>query len=201
MQRPTDSGSPHGAVATCHDLDLREPIDTGGGTHTPTSTSDAELRRVVDEHARAAYRVALAVVRDPSLAEDVVQETIVKVWRHLDDLRDDASERGWVLRIAHNTAVSTLRTIRDVATDPATLPERPTVIGPDRRATGRVALTALDRALDDMDPTSRSVVVLREIEGMRYDDIAVALDIPVSTVKTRLFRARRQLAIALEDWA
>lgn len=190
-------------VTACHDLDLRDSTDSDGEVLAapPAATSDAELRRVVDEHSRAAYRVALAVVRDPALAEDIVQETIVKVWRNLHDLRDRDSERGWVLRIAHNTAVSTLRTIRDVATDPATMPERPTAIGPDRRAAGRAAMTDLDRALDAMDPISRSVIVLREIEGMRYDDIGDALGIPVSTVKTRLFRARRQLAIALEDWA
>ncbi len=162
---------------------------------------DDELRALVDEHARAAYRVALAIVRDAALAEDVVQETIVKVWRNLDTFREAGSQRGWVLRIAHNTAVSTLRTIRDVAHDPTTMPEVATAIGPDRRATGRIAMGALDGALAAMDPISRSVVVLRELEGLSYDEIAAALELPITTVKTRLFRARRELAIALEDWA
>ena len=62
-------------------------------------------------------------------------------------------------------------------------------------------MSALDVALDAMDPISRSVVVLREIEGLSYDEIATTLDLPVTTVKTRLFRARRELAIAMEGWA
>lgn len=187
----------------CHDLDLRDGRDSGAeGTGSPIGLGDDDgLRALVDEHARAVYRVALAVVRDPSLAEDVVQETIVKVWRNRESFRGDGSQRGWVLRIAHNTAVSTLRSIRDVAHDPATMPEQATTIGPERRATGRVAMGALDQALAALDPISRSAIVLREIEGLSYDEIAAALDLPVTTIKTRLFRARRELAVALEDWA
>lgn len=166
-----------------------------------TPADGDELRALVDEHARAIYRVARAIVRDSSLAEDVVQETIVKAWRNFDSFRGEGSRRGWVLQIAHNTAVSTLRTIKDVAHDPATMPETPTAIGTDRRATGRVAMAALDDALNALDPMSRSIVVLREIEGLSYDDIADTLGLPTTTVKTRLFRARRELAVALEDWA
>ena len=76
---------------------------------------DERLRALVDEHATAIYRVALGVVRDPSLAEDVVQETVIRAWRALPTYNGTGSMRSWVLSIAHNTAVSTLRRIKDEA--------------------------------------------------------------------------------------
>ena len=173
---------------------------TDAATRTAGADDDAELRAVVEELARPAYRLALAIVRDPALAEDVVQETLVKVWTSLDSFRGESSLRSWGLRIAHNVAVSTLRQARDVATDPNLLPERAQRVGPERHATGRLAVEELVGLLDAMDPLSRSIVVLREIEAMSYDEIALALDVPVPTVKTRLLRARRHLANALGDW-
>ena len=90
----------------------------------PTEGStDQRLRALVGDHVEAIYRVALSVVRDPALAEDVTQETVIKAWQSLGTYRGEGSERAWILRIAHNTAVSTLRRIRDEATDPGMLPE------------------------------------------------------------------------------
>lgn len=83
--------------------------------------SEAMLRELFDQHGPSVYRLALSVVRDPGLAEDVVQETFIKVWQHADSYRGIAPVRNWLLRIAHNVAVSTLRTIREEATDPSTL--------------------------------------------------------------------------------
>ena len=108
--------------------------------------------------------------------------------------------RGWVLRIAHNTSVSTLRRVRDSATDPSKLPEASDPIGVNRVVEGRLAAGELLVALEQLDELSREIVVLREVEGLSYDDIAEALDVPIPTVKTRLLRARRQLAVSLEGW-
>lgn len=164
------------------------------------STDDDSLRELVDAHARPAFRLALGIVRDPALAEDVVQEAMVKVWRSLHTFRGESSIRSWIMGITHNTAVSMLRKVKDVATDPHDLPEQTAPIGPARQAAGRLAIDALDDALGDLDPLSRSVVVLREIEGMAYEAIADTLDVPVTTVKTRLFRARRRLLVEMEAW-
>jgi RNA polymerase sigma-70 factor (ECF subfamily) len=166
----------------------------------PASADDGSFALIVEEHSAAVYRLARSVVRDPALADDVTQDTFVKVWKHLDGFRGESSLRSWILRIAHNTAVSTLRTIRDSATDPSKLPELGDPIGTPRLVEGRLAVDDLREALEQLDDLTRSIVVLREVEGMSYDDIAATLDVPIPTVKTRLLRARRRLATMLDEW-
>ena len=159
-----------------------------------------ELNELVAEHSEAIYRVARSVVRDSALAEDVVQETLIKVWRHLDSWRGEGSLKSWVLRIAHNTAVSTLRRIRDESRDPATLPEPAERHELEGDVQGQALVGQLWNELQRFDELTRSIVVMREIEDMTYDEIAEALRVPLPTVKTRLFRARRALSVALEAW-
>lgn len=157
------------------------------------SVAEEQFRRLVDDHAEAVYRVAYSVVRDEHLAEDVVQETIIKAWQSLDAWRGDGSMRGWVLSIAHNTAVSHLRRIRDTTTEPERLPERASHLDVERTTDARAELDALRAALADLDDLSRSVVVMRDLEGLSYQQIAETLGVPLATVKTRLLRARREL--------
>ncbi len=166
--------------------------------------SDPEdLHNLVVDHGDAIFRLALSVVRDRSLAEDVAQETLVKAWLALPSFRGDSSLRGWVLRIAHNTAISTLRSRRAVVVDPHDLPER--LQQPEKSVEASVQSEAVmeefTEALDMLDELSRSIVVLRELEGMAYDEIAEVLNVPMPTVKTRLLRARRKLGNALREWA
>jgi RNA polymerase sigma-70 factor (ECF subfamily) len=104
-----------------------------------------------------------------------------------------------VLRIGHNVAVSTLRRQRDQATDPARLPELP-VPGPVDQVTDRLAVTELWAELADVDPLSRTILVLRDVEGLSYEEIADITGVTLSVVKTRLFRTRRFLADRLKEW-
>lgn len=162
-----------------------------------------QLHDLMVEHADAVYRLALGVVRDPALAEDVAQDTMVKAWLALPTFRGDGSLRGWLLRIAHNTAISTLRTRRAIVIDPFDMPEE---TGPpertvERKVEGSHTIEAFEGALDLLDDLSRSIVVLRELEGLSYEEISDLLKVPLPTVKTRLLRARRRLSTALEEWA
>ncbi len=161
-----------------------------------------QLHNLVVEHADAVYRLAYSVVRDSALAEDVAQDTMVKAWIALPTFRGDSSLRSWIMRIAHNTAISTLRTRRAMVMDPADLPERAVVSERtvERKVEGDEAMQAFVRALDLLDDLSRSIVVLREVEGMAYDEISRVLNVPLPTVKTRLLRARRRLSTALKEW-
>ena len=167
------------------------------------ATQDPEhLRALVNDHGDAIYRLALSVVRDPALAEDVAQETLVKAWLALPTLRDPSAIRSWALRIAHNTAISTLRTRRAVVTDPHEWPE---AVNLDERSVetnvqSSAVMSDFLGALDTLDDLSRSIVVLRELEGLSYDEIADVLNVPLPTVKTRLLRARRRLGAALREW-
>ncbi len=160
---------------------------------------DERLRALVDEHATAIYRVALGVVRDPSLAEDVVQETVIRAWRALPSYNGTGSMRSWILSIAHNTAVSTLRRIKDEAVSPEDLPEQTAPDDIEIQAEGRHQMDRLRSALAQLDELSRSIVVLRDLEGLSYQQIAEALGVPVPTVKTRLLRARRELQRVVES--
>ena len=184
------------------------------GIRTPDPTRDRpdadvleldpaeQLAAMTRRHADAVYRVALSVTRDHDLAEDVAQDALLKAWQALPSYRGDAPLKNWLLRITHNAAISALRRQRDVHYDPSDLPEQPIAEhrSLERQVEGRVSLAAFEAALEGLDDLSRSIVVLREIEGMSYQEIAEVLQIPLPTVKTRLLRARRSLAIALEGW-
>ena len=165
-----------------------------------------QLAALTRRHADAVYRVALSVTRDADLAEDVAQDALLKAWQALPSYRGEAPLKNWLLRITHNTAISALRRRRDVHIDPTELPESaPSAhLAPDpsveHRVEERASMDAFEAALDTLDDLSRSVVVLREVEGMSYEEIATVLEVPLPTVKTRLLRARRVLATALEGW-
>ena len=165
-----------------------------------------QLAALTRRHADAVYRVALSVTRNPDLAEDVAQDALLKAWQALPSYRGDAPLKNWLLRITHNTAISALRRRRDVHLDPSEFPEdAPSAhlappVSVEASVEDRASFTAFEAALEQLDELSRSVVVLREVEGMSYDEIATVLDVPLPTVKTRLLRARRLLSTALEGW-
>ncbi len=188
---PSDSASPDTVI------DSDEPSSA-----TPESPDPDELHILVTEHGDAVYRLARSVVRDNSLAEDIAQETMVKAWIALPTLRNRAAVRGWILRIAHNTAISTMRSRKALVMDPHEFPEPPSV--PERsveaRVQGGAVMDDFTEALNDLDDLSRSIVVLREVEGLPYDEICEILEVPLPTVKTRLLRARRKLGASMRSW-
>lgn len=174
-------------------------IPSGGAMDTDAPPAE-QLEALVRDHLDAVYRVAYSVVRDSALAEDVAQDAILKAWKALPTFRGDSSLRSWMLRITHNTAISTMRRRREELREPDLLPEREQGITTEKRVVDSLSLDAFEEALSHLDELSRAIVVLREIEGMSYDEIAETLDVPLPTVKTRLLRARRTLATALEGW-
>lgn len=162
---------------------------------------DRQLAALIEEHSEAVFHVTFGILRDRGLAEDAVQETMVKAWRGLEGFRGQSSTRTWILRIAHNTALDALRRRRESAVAPEDLTDHraSTTDDPARRIAGRADVEALRDALASLDELSRTIVVLRELEGLSYTDIALTLDVPVATVKTRLLRARRSLGAAVHD--
>lgn len=178
-----------------------EPPTAGIAGRTDIDPDD--LHQLVVEHSDAIFRLALSVVRDRALAEDVAQEALVKAWLALPTFRGDGSIRSWLLRITHNTAISTLRRRRAVVLDPQDLPERQNRVegSVESRVQGHVVMDEFVAALDTLDELSRSIVVLRELEGLSYEEISEVLAVPMPTVKTRLLRARRRLGNVLRDWA
>ena len=162
--------------------------------------SEEQLRRGVEQHAAAVYRVAITVVHDAALADDVVQETMLKAWRHSPVPPHEPIPRAWLLKVARNTAISLLRTRREDLHAPATLPERPGGPETSRTVENRAHLDALWELMQHLNEDARILIVLKEVDGLSYDEIASTLDLPLSTVKTRLYRARKSLKDALKDW-
>ena len=158
------------------------------------------MSELIAEHSDAVFRVAMSVTRDSALAEDVSQDALIKAWQALPTYRGEAPLRNWILRITHNTAVSALRRRREELRDPSELPERTSHVSVESTVQNRLAYDRFTLALDELDEVSRSIVTLRELEGCAYDEICEILDLPLPTVKTRLLRARRQLARSLEGW-
>jgi len=163
------------------------------------STAD-ELRAVVDRHAAAVYRVALSIVHDAALADDVVQETMIKAWRNSPVAPGETIPRSWLLKVAHNSAISLLRSRREDLRGPDTLPEPAAEIETDRRVEGIAQLDDLWEAMRHLDEDARTLIALKEVDGLSYEEISETLGLPLPTVKTRLFRARRQLKDALKEW-
>ncbi|MEL7158688.1 MAG: RNA polymerase sigma factor [Actinomycetota bacterium] len=168
----------------------------------PEAPDPDDLHELVTEYSEAVYRLALSIVRDQSLAEDIAQETMVKAWMALPTLRNRGAMRGWILRIAHNTSISTIRSRRAVVMDPHEFPEppAPTEGSVESRVQSGVVMDEFIEALDELDELSRSIVVLREVEGLSYDEIVEILEVPLPTVKTRLLRARRRLGASMRSW-
>ncbi len=153
-------------------------------------------------HLDAAYNLARWIVRDDHDAEDVVQEACLRAFRFRGGFRGDDA-RGWLLAIVRNASYSWLRKRRPddlavafdeedhggVSTDPS--PEAETV----RRASG----ASIQRALEALPVGLRETLVLREIEGLSYAEIAAVTEAPIGTVMSRLARARGRLRASLTE--
>jgi RNA polymerase sigma-70 factor, ECF subfamily len=164
------------------------------------AATDRALGELVAAHGDAVYRLARSIVRDSALADDVVQETMVKAWRALPDF-DGGIPRAWLMKVAHNTAISLLRTRRDQLHESSEFDDVVGQgVGPATTTVDRAALDQMWVALAALDETSRSLIVMRELSGMSYEEIADALDLPLATVKTRLFRARKALQSTMKEW-
>jgi RNA polymerase sigma-70 factor (ECF subfamily) len=174
------------------------PDTSDPGTDGPVAD---DLRAVVDRHASAVYRVARSIVHDPALADDVVQETMLTAWRKSPVAPGEELPRAWLLRVARNTAISMLRTRREDLHGPDTFPDAGTdATVTTRTVEGRAQLDELWDALRHLDEDARALIVMKEVDDLSYEEMAAALDLPLSTVKTRLFRARKALKDAMKEW-
>jgi RNA polymerase sigma-70 factor, ECF subfamily len=169
----------------------------------PTTTGrpfDAEAL----PHLDALYRVALRLTGDPTQAEDLVQDTMLKAYRSWRQYRPGTNAKGWLLTILRNTFINDYRRRKHEpiamdleAVEPHALYRSMQESDPEGTFFSQIVDDKVLEAVDALPPDFREVLVLSDIEGMRYGEIADALKIPVGTVKSRLFRARRQLQAEL----
>lgn len=174
------------------------------------SRDGAAFRTIMERHNRRLYRIARAVLRDDSEAEDAVQESYVRAFANLGTFRGDSSLATWLGRIALNEALGRLRRRRpavpidtmEVLRTPAQIiqfPNAMTAEDPERTMAQREILRLVERATEALPEIFRTVFVTRVIEGMSVQETAELLDIEPETVKTRLHRARHLLRDQLES--
>jgi RNA polymerase sigma-70 factor (ECF subfamily) len=164
--------------------------------------------RLVADHQRMVHQLAFHLLGDAQEALDLSQEVFLRVFRTLHQFRGQSTLRTWIYRIVVNQASNRQRwwrrrhraqqvPIDDPAALHGELPESRNFAMPDRVLDEREASGRVWRALNQLPFDQRIIVVLREIDGLSYDEIATSLGVAVGTVKSRLARARQGLRAAL----
>jgi RNA polymerase sigma-70 factor (ECF subfamily) len=152
----------------------------------------------------AAYNLARYLLRDPHEAEDAVQEAFLKAIRHFDHFRG-ADGRAWLLSIVRNTCFTQFRRRRaggeKVEFDEEIHSVEDGSSEPEAAFTRSMATESLREGLDRLPVEFREVLVLRELEGLSYKEIAQVAHVPLGTVMSRLARGRKQLLLALSAGA
>ncbi len=156
----------------------------------------ASFEAIMRKYNQRLFRAARAIVRDDAEAEDIVQEAYLRAYAHLGQFRGTAKFVTWLTRIAINEALARVRSRqRDVELTGAAVTLRPTahVETPEVRAQSQEIRCAMEAAVARLPEAFRSVFVLRQVEGLSTEETAECLEIPVETVKTRLYRSRQRL--------
>lgn len=158
---------------------------------------DGAVRELTQRYNQRLFRIARGIVRHDADAEDVVQDTYVRAFTHLEHFRGDSSVGTWLVRIAMNEALGRLRRQRPTAelNDATTSSASP---GPETLMAQRELRTMLEHAIDDLPDHFRHVFVARVVEGLSVEETAELFHLKPETVKTRVHRARRALRRTIE---
>lgn len=160
----------------------------------PDNTLDQVFRRIVDMYQTPLLRLCAAQLQDSALAEDAVQETFLKVYRALPSLKEATGEKAWVMKIAVNTCRDMRRSAWFRHVDGRVTPEAFS----ESQTMADEADDGLARAITALSPKLREVILLFYYQDMKLHEISQILNIPMSTVASRLSRARKKLKEAME---
>lgn len=164
---------------------------------------------LVERHCGRVVKTLYYRVGDRDEAEDLAQEVFVRAYRGIGDFKGEASFGTWLYRIVHNTAASYfvargarkragVRVPLDACPEAETAPARNA--DPQAVAMGRELKDAIEQSIRELEPDMREYVVLRDIEGRPYEEIAAIVDMPLGTVKSRIHRARLLIRRSLESY-
>ncbi|MCL2733649.1 MAG: sigma-70 family RNA polymerase sigma factor [Actinomycetia bacterium] len=157
---------------------------------------------LIRRHAAGLLRLAARLLGDPAEAEDAVQDAFLGAWRRLPEFRGEAAFGTWMHRIVTNRCLNILRARRPVA-DLSEVPEPAAPehsSSPVRAAESHAAARALAGALALLSPEQRVCWILRERDGLPYEEIAEMVGIAADAARARVFRARRCLTEAMTAW-
>lgn len=158
---------------------------------------------LVHEYEKPVYNLALRMTGSIEDAQDLTQETFIKAYRRLDSFRGDSKFSSWLYRIASNVCLDHLRaksrtgtvsiSLEDEDGEESELCIRDPAPSVEDSVLGTLTREAVQRGLDVLPEAQRQILLLREISGLSYDEIAQALSLESGTVKSRIFRARKKL--------
>jgi len=194
-----------------HPLDLSNLPDADVVARAQRGREDA-FSEIVRRYERPVFSLIFRMVRDSETAEDLAQDTFVKVLNHIDKYRPEFKLSSWLFKIANNVAIDHLRrrrldTVSMSGSPHASSAQDIEATSFDVEGGGESPLevlesrelgSAIERAIASLRPEYRSCVMLRHVEDRSYEEIAATLDLPLGTVKTYIHRARHQLREALE---
>jgi RNA polymerase sigma-70 factor, ECF subfamily len=174
---------------------------------------EAAFRELVRRYERPVFSLLYRMVRDRALAEDLSQETFIKVLNAIKSYKPEYKFSSWIFKIANNAAIDHIRrkSLDTLSLDGAPNADSPEAMkataiqvdghaeSPLQEVENRELGTAIERAIGRLRPEYRACILLRHVEGHSYEEIAEALDLPLGTVKTYIHRARNELRVYLED--
>ena len=194
---------PHSAMVWAYEASLIARLRAG---------EQSAFEELVTEYQPLVYALILHTVGNAEDARDATQETFLKIYRHFDRFRGEASLKTWICRIAINQAHSTerwwrrrrrdmTRSLDEPADEFGSVNERFTshTLTPEAQAMERERRRHLMQALAGLKKDFRLAVVLRDIQGLSYEEIAGILEISVGTVKSRIARGREMLRASLKQ--
>lgn len=188
------------------------PPPASSNPPSPPARSPDERREGFEQealvHLDTLYRVALRLTGNAADAEDLVQETMLRAYRSWERYTPGTNAKGWLLTILRHLFINEYRRKRrhpetvDVDTiEPFALFQEVQEEDPQGAFFDKIVDDEVLRAVDQLPEAFREAVTLSDVEGMSYEEVAKVLDVPVGTVKSRLFRGRRLLQAKLYEYA
>ena len=176
------------------------------------SGREAAFRELVRRYQRPVFSLIYRMVRDRELAEDLAQETFIKVLNAIERYRPEFKFSSWIFKIANNATIDHLRrkeldTLSLEGGPDATTPDRieatalkigDTTENPLEELEARELGSAIERAIATLRPEYKACIILRHVDGRPYEEISEILDLPLGTIKTYIHRARAELRELLE---
>ena len=169
------------------------------------------FRRLVLKYERRIYGIVVGMIRDREEAWDLTQEVFVKVYRHLGSFEGNSSLYTWMYRITVNLCIDFIRKRRGVKVEfddtrqhdgpvnvqlPVGTPAEP----PPQRLLREELVGKVNQSLERLSPKHKQIIILREVEGLAYQEIADVLGISIGTVMSRLFHARKNMQRVLTKY-
>ncbi|HUJ27155.1 MAG TPA: sigma-70 family RNA polymerase sigma factor [Myxococcales bacterium] len=169
------------------------------------------FRRLVEKYQRRVFQLALGMLKDPDDAMDISQETFVRVHRYLPSFKGDSSFFTWTYRIAMNLCLDAQRRKGRVERvdveqgdeaeiEAAMDPPSHALAGPQRQALNEELKGKMEQALGELSENHRAILLLREMEGLSYEELSKILGIRKGTVMSRLFHARLKMQNKLREY-